>query len=203
MSTQEETTRFRLDHEYDRDRVSNGHSRYGVYLNDRSATTFEEIASDYDDRDAAVPFACAAWRIACGPVMVPPFVVFPKRILSARLERNDWDGGAILNVELRTDRPQALCDARTSDGRWYYGWPTSYSGDYEGIGGRELADGRAYLLTTAQVLLRVPKGTLPSVTAVRTHGEALYVQAVECLDAVVRVLNREIGPLLDQLEDQR
>ena len=186
---------FRLDHAYDRDRASNGHSRYGAYLLDRYKT-FEEIATDYDyDDGLTVPFAAAAWRIANGPIMSPPFVQSPKRVQGVQLQRSDWNGQAVVNVELVADRPQAWRSARTAGGGWYRDWSVDSWGDYESVGSRELEHG-AYLLTTAQVLFQVPPGTLPSIASVPKQAKALYEQAVECLNAVIGVLNGEIGPLL-------
>lgn len=199
-SSEEGTRRFRLDHAYDRDRADpRSRSRYGNYLND-AGRTFEELAGDYGD--PSVPFAAAAWRIANGPIMSPPFVISPNRVLNARIERNDWNGEAIINAELITALPAALRNARTSAGSWYRGWSTSYSGRYESVGDRELETG-SYLLTTAQLLFQIPPGILPHITTVPTHGDALMDQALECLNVVVRVLNREIGPLLDLLDGER
>jgi hypothetical protein len=190
-------TRFRLDREYDRDYASDGHSRYGAYLN-QSQATFEEIIQD-DPDDPTVPFTSAVWRIARGPIMVPPFVASPPRVLSAQLERSEWNGQAILNVDLIGERPEALRGARPEDGGWYRSWPQRFGGEYESVGAHDLESG-AYLLTTVQVLRRVPAGFLPRVDTVPTRGRALLDQAVEAVEAVVRLMNREIGPLLDQLD---
>lgn len=35
---------------------------------------------------------------------------------------------------------------------------------------------------------------------VPTSSDALFRQAVECLDVLVWALNREVGPVIDQLE---
>lgn len=197
ISTQEEKRRFRLDHAYDRDRADpRSRSRYGNYLNQHQST-FEELDGDYGD--PSVPFAVTVWRIATGPIMSPPFVVSPKRVLNARLERNDWNGEAIINAELITALPTALSDARTSTGSWYRGWSTGYGGQYEGVDDRELESG-PYLLPRAQMLFQIPPGTLPHIVSVPTRAGALLDQALECLNVTVRVLNREIGPLLDRME---
>lgn len=191
MSTTASVDSFRLDTAWDRDRADPGTpSRYGNYLRFEAAT-FEEIRKDYDD--PTVPFTVLAWRVATGPVMAPPFVLFPRRVSNVRLERNDWDGSSILRVDLITGRPQALQDAKTSDGRRYRGWPTKYNGDYEPIGDREISSG-PYLLPTAEVLLPVSAGTLP-----RAGTGELLDDALAGVGAMVRLLNQEIGPLLDRL----
>lgn len=187
--------RFYLDHAYDRDRADpRSRSRYGNYLNQHTAT-FKEITGDYDD--PSVPFAVAVWRIATGPIMSPPFVASPNRV-HATLERSDWNGEAVIDAQLITALPESLRTARASIGGWYRGWPTSFNGYYETPDSRGLESG-AYLLPTAQLLFQIPPGTLPAITEVPTSSDALFAQAIECLEATIRVLNREVGPLLEQL----
>lgn len=182
---------FRLDTAYDRDRADPGTpSRYGNYLRFEAAT-FASMRGDYDD--PTVPFTALAWRVATGPVMAPPLVQYPRRVNGVRLERNDWDGTALLRVDLITGRPPALEYASTSDGRRYRSWPTGFSGNFEPIGDRE-ASVYPFLLTSAEVLLPVPTGTLP-----RVRGDDLYKSAIAGVRALVRLLNREIGPLLEKL----
>lgn len=191
MNTSAGVDTFRLDTEWDRDRADPGTpSRYGNYLRSEAAT-FEEIRKDYDD--PTVPFIALAWRVATGPVMSPPYVVYPRRVTHVQLERNNWDGSSILRVDLITDRPQSLQDAKTGGGRRFRGWATRYDGSFTAIDDRDVA-AEPYLLPRADVLLPVPAGTLPRVGA----GELLD-DALAGVRAMVRLLNREVGPLLDRL----
>lgn len=179
---------FRLDFRYDRDNADPGTgSRYGNYLRHR-ARQFAEI----DDDDPTVPVAVLAWRIANGPVLAPPLVVAPPAIIYATLERDDWDGQAILDVEWRIANPLRV--ARTADGIYYRDWRTDYSGRFEGFGGEDLARG-PYLLARQQLLLRLPVGTFPALTTIPT-GDALRRHAVDCVQGLVDILNREVVPLL-------
>lgn len=195
------STAFRLDHGYDRDRADpDTRSRYGNYLNQHRAT-FEEIVS-FGYEDPSVDFATATWRIANGPIMAPPFVRSPRRVLSAAVQRSEWNGEAIIDVDLIANRPEKLAYATTTAGAYYRDWPTDFHGDYTGIGDRDLVTS-PYLLHRAQVLIQIPPGTLPRITEVPTKGDLLLNQAYECLQVLIGVLNREIGPLIEQMDGTR
>jgi len=195
---------FYLNRTYDSSRADSGtRSRYGNYLIQRRSTFVEIAGWGYDD--PSVEFAAAAWRIANGPIMAPPFVVSHRRVLSAELQRSDWNGEAILNVDLISTRPPALSNWLTAGGRRYYrDWRTDYAGDYEGVGDRDVMDS-PYMLTRTQVLLQLPAGTLPRVTEIptgadKTQTDRLLDLALDCLVVVVRELNKEIGPIIEQLD---
>jgi hypothetical protein len=190
--------RYKIDREDDRGRGNPGTtSRYGNYL-DQNRGTFEDLISDgYDD--PSVHFATAVWRIATGPIMSPPYVLAPQRVLSTSITRSDWDGEAIIDVTLICPAPNVLRDARTWDRSYFRDWPYNWLGDLEGVGGEQLTK-NAYMLTSAQVLIRIKPGTLPRIDNIPLGGTKLLRQADECLDALVVELNREIGPLVDRLE---
>jgi hypothetical protein len=63
---------FVFNESYDRDRASDGVSRYGVYLR-QNADRF----AGWDESPVTcdpVAFTAAAWQVATSPVMTPPFV---------------------------------------------------------------------------------------------------------------------------------
>lgn len=190
--------RYELDRENDRERGNIGTpSRYGNYLDSNSAT-FQDIVRDgYDD--PTNHFATAVWRIATGPIMSPPYVRSPARVLSTGVYRSDWDGEVVLDVTLICPPPAVLRDARTWRGSYYQSWPYNWLGDLEGVGGQELTR-NSYLLTSSQVLIRLDPGTLPRLDEVPVRGAELLRQADRYLDALVIELNREISPLIDRLE---
>jgi hypothetical protein len=187
----DDSTVFYLDHDWDWEYAPNGHSRYAAYL-DQAHRNFDTIHYD----DPTVAFAVEAWRVAIEPVMSPPFAHSPKQVMSAWVERNDWDGQAVLNVGLRTARPPWWAYAKTADGRYYRDWATTFSGDYEGISGQDLATS-PYLLCSAQLLIQLKPGTLNRLDQVPPRGHGRYLAALDCLDGLVAVFNREVGPLLD------
>lgn len=192
----EKRIRFDLDYHYDRDQASDCRSRFGSYLNSRSRT-FQSIIDD-DREDPSVDFTAAVWKIATGPVMVPGFVRFPHRVLAASVTRSDWDGEALIDVTLRTPPAQVLWNVSTPGGRYFRDWPVDWTGHYTGISEKDVAES-PFLVTSAQVLIPVPAGTLPHITNIPVSGPTLLAQATECLEVAVAVLNQQLGPILDRL----
>jgi hypothetical protein len=186
---------FWLDWDYDRDNADTGtRSRYGNYLH-QSAKSFREIWYD----DPTVEFARIAWRAATGPVMAPPLVRSHPRIISTSLERSDWNGEMIADIRLIAPRPQPLAHAKTADGGYYRDTHLGAWDVYEGIGEEDLTR-NAYPLTETRLLWQLPVGKLPTIKEVPVGSDALLRQAVECLDVLVWALNREVGPVIEQLE---
>lgn len=188
--------RMWIDTGYDRDRASGGVSRYGSYLN-QHRDAFEALAGDGYERPA-VPFAALAWRIATGPVMSPPYVRYPNRVLSARLEPSDWNGNMLVAVQLVTELPDELAGVRPPDRLAYRGWQTNAWGQFEGVGGQELA--RApYLLPTADLHFEVPATAWPVLDTVYTSGEPLVAAAMLSINASLAAINEYIAPILSRL----
>jgi hypothetical protein len=192
--TRVNTDPFWIDHDYDRDYASNGRSRYAHYLND-AAGAFEEIWAD----DPAVEFAAVAWRVANGPIMSPGLVRHHPRIVETSALRSDWNGRLLGSVRLVAPCPRQLAGLRTPDGAWYRDLSLdSWSGRYEGVGGREL-ERAAYLTTEVQVLWQFPEGTLPRIAAVPPAGDQRYRLAVACVEALVAGFNRQIAPIVAEV----
>lgn len=197
-----ERRRYELDHAYDRANADIGTgSRYGNYLYSRQKN-FTGIFEDddfYDDYDPSLRFAFAAWDVATGPVMSPPFVRAPRLVLGTNFTRSEENGEAIMDVELVCPRPAALRNVATAGGSYFRDWSTDAFGQVEPVGSRELTKA-SYLFTRAQVLVQIPPGTLPTVKTMPVGSGRLIDQAVQCVQAMVDVLNREVGPLVDRLE---
>jgi hypothetical protein len=192
--------RFEIDHEYDRDNADMGTpSRYGNYLNDRTMSFLAVFNEGWED--PTVEFALTAWRIATGPIMSPGLVRFPNRVLGVKIVRSEWDGEAVVDAELICPRPTVLANAKDADGRYFGDWSLDAWGDYTAVGGQEVAKA-SYLFTKAQVLWRIPPGTLPRVTSMPAGSGQLFDRAVECVEGLTAQLNRHLGPLLDLLDPE-
>ncbi len=186
---------FWIDWEYDRENADpHSGSRYGNYLLART-DLFREI--DYDD--PSVEFACQAWRIATGPVMSPPLIRSHDRISGAVVSRSHWDGEASAEVTLISPRPSPLQAVRTTSGVHYRDWRRAYSGYYEPISEEDAAR-YPFLLTTVQILLPVPAGTVPHINIVPVSSGGLLDLATDSITALVEYLNWQIRPVLDQID---
>ncbi|MEU3455610.1 hypothetical protein ABZ671_18715 [Micromonospora sp. NPDC006766] len=191
----EKTKPFWLDWDYDRRNADTGtKSRYGNYLYQHDKS-FRDIWTD----DPSVEFARIAWRVATGPIMSPPLVRSHPRIMDVSLTRSDWNGEMTADVRLVSHRPQPLGNAKTADGAYYRDYRLNAWDEYEGIGEDDLTRS-SYLLTEVRLLWQLPAGKLPTITEVPTGSDAIFRQAVECLDVLVWALNREVAPVIEQLE---
>ncbi len=184
------TTPCRFDWGYDREYAADGDSRYAAYLNQHS----DDLGWAEDIAD----FTAVAWRIATGPIMVPPLVHHHPRITSATVYRSNWNGRLTGDVSLIVPAPSILATVRTPDHQWRTGRPTSYSGDYEALGDQDIAE-RPYLLAEARILWQLPTLDLPQHATVPAN--ARFRVAVACLEAVVPAMNDHIQPLIAALEN--
>jgi hypothetical protein len=189
------TRPFWLDWDYDRANADTGtRSRYGNYLYSRTQS-FKEMWTD----DLSVEFAALAWRIATGPIMAPALVCSHPRVMSVDLARSGWNGEMTGDVRLVSPRPKLLDNAKTADGAYYRDYRLNAFDEYDGIGQDDLTR-NSYLLTEVRLLWQLPEGKIPVIKETPTGSDALFRQAVECLDVLVWALNREVGPVIEQLE---
>src|SRR5258707_9312525 len=74
-----------------------------------------ERAAPLSGHGQAFGLAVFAWRGATPPVMSPGYVRRHPRILSARLERADWDSSLTAHVDLVIPQPPSLSCRLTLD----------------------------------------------------------------------------------------
>jgi hypothetical protein len=146
---------------------------------------------------APVEFTCTAWRLATPPISDPGFVRRHPRVLTARCERNTWDGSLIAHVTLASPLPAALSSSRTwwRDRGWQE-WPEIF-GQFVEPTQRDLTKVpfiRPVLLIDAPV----PLDDLPA-TPDGPDGRVLET-AHRALSVVVRELNQLLTPVLARLE---
>ena len=119
---------FTFNDAEDRDRASDGVSRYGAYLR-QHADRFtgwdgEPVTGD------PVQFAAAAWRVATSPVMAPPYLDWTvERVQSVAFTGSEHDAALIARVQVAVPRPAALAGVRgfadwDRGDRWNRGYHT-------------------------------------------------------------------------------
>lgn len=92
----------------DRDRASDGVSRYGVYLR-RYPNLFASLDGDGTVVDDPAVFAAAAWQVATSPVMAPPYLEWTaERVQSVTLTHSEHALALIVRVQVAVPRPAAL-----------------------------------------------------------------------------------------------
>lgn len=106
---------FAPDDQYDIQHASDFHSRYGAYLRQNTGLFVDPDGGQTRNR---LEFAAAAWRVAQGPVMSPPYVTAHPRVLGAE-PTWDFDGLLAVTVDIALGIPRALSSAL--HGRWL-GW---------------------------------------------------------------------------------
>jgi hypothetical protein len=196
-------TAFWIDHEYDRDKASDGISRYGAYIRQRISTSFAACWNGTPGDSGRERFAAAVWRTATSSVMVPGYVRRHPRITGAQVERNEWDGSLTGIVELIIPWPDALASSREwRPGQWWQDWPTEPSFGT----GREV-----YTEPTGEALTKHPYLMASAALAFPLHPQALPAaptgprddlegKARRAVAALVTELNHVITPVISALE---
>lgn len=177
---------FTTDDRVDRERASDGVSRYGAYLAQR------QYAFHEDDEPTAdrVAFALAAWSIAGSPIMSPGYVSCHPRIQGTEVHWDD-DHRAAIAVEIAVPAPLAAgklpsrwrgwtCD------HWARRWLDPYVND------------RVTALTTLTVRVPLDPTELPIPKYV--SGTPNTTTAKRAVAAICRRLNAELDGLLDALD---
>lgn len=187
---------FWIDSLNDRDRASEGESRYALYVRDRQHE-FVDLGRHHDD--VTVPFAVHAWKVARGPIMSEPFVFSHPCITEAVLWASEYDGGLILSVDLITPLPKRLERVQPHGGGFFHGWSVDMWGTYIGVSDEDVRRG-PYLLGKVTMLTAISTVSLAPMTVVPT-GEALQMAAHTTVRILVPLLNRYLQPVINGLQD--
>lgn len=193
---------FWIDYEWDRDRASDGKSRYGAYVR-QAIDLFRETWDGTVQSGLPGRFAAIAWRTATGPVMSPPFADWRAPVMSAGLQVDYEAKGCplIAVITLAASQPKAL--ARGYDGaRHWRSWPyeRSWTGDYpRDPYGDEVAR-NSFALASLRLVFAIPAARLPDPPpAFRRPGEVEHT-ARKAVEAVVAELNRAVIPVITRIE---
>lgn len=183
-----------VNREYDRERASNGHSRYGEYLR-LNASLFRDA---WRDEPAPVKdpaeFAVHAWRVATGPIMAPGYARIRPDLHGVTLHRDENDHS--LYAEIRV--PLRHHHLHVGQKRLPY---TGQDWDAERYDAPfpELEEPRATkrptVLTSAVV--RVPgREWTGLITPSAYEGRTLTNEAMEAVSVVVQHVNADAAPIV-------
>jgi hypothetical protein len=159
----------------------------------RHVADFDGIWGDI----SPVAFACTAWRLATPPVADPGFIRCHHRVLTARCERNTWDGSLTARITMASPLPPALSASQAwwQDRGWQQ-WPQVF-GQFVEPAQRDLAK-YPFIRPVLHLDIPVPVDNFP--TTPEGPDETLPATARSALSTVVREVNRFVGPVIAQLE---
>jgi hypothetical protein len=189
-----------VDEDYDRERASNGYSRYGVYIADRS-----EGFHAYDEPGTpvtAAEFAAAAWEVATPPTLVGYVNLRPD--LDSVTTSFTESGELVLRVvvPLRfSDLPSDRCP-RYPWQDWENHYDVCTRGEkYVRQVEPEIKGDRPAVLTMSHILIPTVDWDLPAPQ--HTKGRALVEEAKHVVHEISRRVNAHAGPMVAQLLGDR
>jgi hypothetical protein len=181
---------FRFHDAADRERASDGVSRYGVYLR-QHADRF-----DWEEPVTTDPalFSRAAWEVATSPIMSPPFLDWTaERVQEVAFSLSEHDASLIARVQVAVPRPAALADVR-GFAEWDRGerWNRGYFEPY----GDALAR-RPAMLTSTTLLFAIPRCEL---YAPQNAPELTVRDAKQAVKRLAAVLDERLAPIVAALD---
>jgi hypothetical protein len=189
-------TLVQVDEYGDRERASNGYSRYGAYIADRPAKFHE-----YEDPDTpltADEFAAAAWEVATPPILVGYVNLRPD--LEAVTTAFTENGDLLLKVSVPLWHGDLPADRRP---RYpWQDWTTEYDiasrdDKYRHAFEPEIKGDRPAVLTVSHILIPTTGWDLPAPQ--HTKGRALVEEAKQVVNEIARRVNQDAGPMVAQL----
>ncbi|TQS41999.1 hypothetical protein [Cryptosporangium phraense] len=162
---------------------------------------------------APVEFAAAAWRIATPPLATPSYVRWHRRVLSAEVVRNSWDGTLIGRVQVVTPPPfdvgrlpRVTSDTpptspfgddhvKQGEGIWR-NWANTF-GQFVAPTDRDIARG-PFLRASALVEAPLPLAGLPPAPEGPLDG--FEEDAARAVTVLARGLDRILSPIVTALE---
>jgi hypothetical protein len=185
------TTIVHADRDDDRERSSDGNSRYGVYLTQYHRSRFDP----WEDGQPLAPaeFAVAAWDVATPPIMAPGFAQRRPDLLDIKARLTEEDHGLFFDiaVPIRQHRDSM------PDYRWR-SWETEHVVGDDTYRYHYKPDGdRPALLTTTVIRIPATGWALPAPVAAK--DEFLVATAIDYVEAIARHLNEDAGAIVADL----
>jgi hypothetical protein len=178
---------FMVDDEGDRELSSDGCSRYGAYLRQRSEM-FRDSETVTDD---VLRFALAAWQIAQSPIMSPGYVRSHSRVVGNG-EYWDDEGRPSVTVQIAMPLPASL--ARSAHCSAWRSWERQQN-DQRWIQPYDNDGPAAFNILVVRVPLQAVSLPLPEY---RSDAPATSV-AKSAVRTICDLINDEVRPILVEL----
>jgi len=194
------TTLVSVDEDSDRERATNGYSRYGAYIADRP-----EKFHEYEEPGTpltAAEFAAAAWEVATPPILVGYVNRRPdlEKVTTAFTDNGDL----LLKVSVPLWHGDLPADRRPRHP--WQDWTTEYDyatrdDKYRHVYEPEIKGDRPAVLTVSHILIPTADWDLPAPQ--HTKGRALVEEAKHVVHEIARRVNQDAGPMVAQLLGDR
>ncbi|TDD98093.1 hypothetical protein [Actinomadura rubrisoli] len=186
---------FRFDDADDRERASDGVSRYGVYLR-----RYPKLFADWEDNqvtgDPAL-FARSAWQVATSPTMAPPYLDWTaERVRSVDFTFSERDGSLIAHVQVAVPRPAALAGVQG-----FADWARDAS--WQDVRGYHLPEDAAVMRQPAMLSSTLLLFHLPATDLYLPQDapDQVSVRDAKCaVKRLIRVLDERLAPVLAALD---
>ncbi|MEV0187511.1 hypothetical protein AB0I39_03100 [Kitasatospora purpeofusca] len=179
-----------VDNGYDERHASNGHSRFGVYL-DHGAYQLDDSGS----LPSRAEFAVFAWTVATSK-MSPGYVRVRPDLLAVTAAQAE-DDPADLVLRITAPLPHGVLATRPGGGRWLDWESDCYPGPWSAKV-EPVPDRRPVLTLTADILLPLPAGELLPAPA-SWPGPELTRAAKRAVARLAEHVNTHAGPAVDEL----
>lgn len=190
------TTLVSVDEESDRERASNGYSKYGAYI----AARPEKFHEDEEPGTplTAAEFAAAAWEVATPPILVG-YVNWRPDLETVTTAFTDH-GDLLLKVSVPLWHGDLPADRRP---RYpWQDWTTEYDygtrdDKYRSAYQPEIKGDRPAVLTVSHILIPTVDWDLPDPR--HAEGRALLEEAKHVVHEIARRVNQDAGPMVAQI----
>ncbi|MEV6401243.1 hypothetical protein AB0M39_41805 [Streptomyces sp. NPDC051907] len=179
-----------VDRTGDKERASDGHSRYGSYVGAR-----EESFKDHFEDNAPldpISFARQAWYVASPPVMSPGLVDWRPDLAKVDLERTEEGDNLAVVVTLPLTHSQLAARIPYTYGDWerYAMWSDN---GYDYLQQPMVKLGQP-LVTASAEIRHIPAWSLLQPTALT--GPELVEEALASVEAVAAAINAELPEII-------
>ncbi|RKE19627.1 hypothetical protein [Streptomyces sp. TLI_171] len=177
----------------DKERASDGRSRYGSYL----ALNARHLHDDGEPLSPAA-FAAAAWRIATSPVMAPGYVRIRPDLASFAAQAAEYDPDVLLLRLTVPLRHQALAHRPTGRPADWSTYRSAWTDEQFAARVEPEHFDRTALLLTAELIRPVPDELLFDPSTARP-GPRMTHEAKQVVHSLAEYANTHVGPAVASL----
>lgn len=183
-----------VDLEGDRERASNGHSRYGSYVGAQEEAFQDHWAKPELRAVEAIQFAAVAWEVASPPIMSPGLLDWRPDIHKITLGYDEDGADLMVTAELPLRHRQLAARIPHTYEDW--GWHSHWHGEpYEYLVEPGTRRDRPTVITTVKI--RHILGSVTLVTPGAATGRPLVDAALQSVELTAAAINAELPEIIN------